>query len=51
MQRMNERPMRKLSVSRRKLFEKIERPALTALPADDWDFVEWRCASEPQLSH
>jgi hypothetical protein len=51
MQRMNERPMRKLGVSRRELFEKIERPALTALPADDWDFVEWRCASEPQLSH
>lgn len=44
MQRMNERPMRKLGVSRRDLFEKIERQTLTALPADDWEFAEWRRA-------
>jgi transposase len=43
-QRMNERPMRKLGVSRRELFEKIERAALIALPADDWEFAEWRRA-------
>ena len=42
MQRMNDRPMRKLGVSRRELFEKIERGALSALPADDWEFAEWR---------
>jgi hypothetical protein len=44
MQRMNERPMRNLGLSRRELFETIERNALTALPADDWEFAEWRHA-------
>src|SRR5271167_4608092 len=44
MQRMNERTMRKLGVSRRELFETIERDALIALPADDWEFAEWRRA-------
>src|ERR1700692_3090407 len=44
MQRMNERPMRKLGVSRRELFEKIERQTLIALPVDDWEFAEWRRA-------
>jgi transposase len=41
MQRMNAAPMRKLGVSRRELFEKIERAALSPLPADDWEFAEW----------
>ena len=40
MQRMNERPMRNLGLSRRELFETIERDALSALPADDWEFAE-----------
>ena len=44
MQRMNERPMRRLGLSRRELFEKIERDALTPLPAEDWEFAEWRRA-------
>ena len=44
MQRMNERPMRKLGVSRRELFEKIERDALNPLPAADWEFAEWKRA-------
>jgi transposase len=44
MQRMNERPMRNLGVSRRELFEKIERVALIGLPAEDWEFAEWRRA-------
>jgi len=42
--RMNDRPMRKLGVSRRELFEKIERAALIPLPADDWEYAEWRRA-------
>jgi hypothetical protein len=29
-------------LSRRELFEKIERAALNALPAEDWEFAEWR---------
>ena len=44
LQRMNERPMRKLGVSRRELFENIEREALKPLPGDDWEFAEWRRA-------
>ena len=44
MRRMNDRPMRNLGLSRRELFEKIERDALIALPADDWEFAEWRRA-------
>jgi transposase len=44
MQRMNERTMRNLGLSRRELFEKIERAALNGLPAEDWEFAEWRRA-------
>jgi transposase len=44
MRRMNERPMRNLGSSRRELFEKIERDVLTPLPAEDWEFAEWRRA-------
>ena len=44
MQRMNERPMRNLGFSRRELIEKIERDVLTPLPAEDWEFAEWRRA-------
>jgi transposase len=41
---MNSRVMRKLGVSRRELFEKIERAALSHLPDADWEFAEWRRA-------
>src|SRR5246127_4974190 len=44
MQRMNERTMRHLGLSRRELFEKIERAALNGPPAEDWEFAEWRRA-------
>ena len=44
MQRMNERTMRHLGLSRRELFEKIERADLNGLPAEDWEFAEWRRA-------
>ena len=44
MRRMNERPMRHLGLSRRELFEKIERDAFIPLPAQDWEFAEWRRA-------
>jgi hypothetical protein len=36
--------MRHLGLSRRELFEKIERAALNGLPAEDWEFAEWRGA-------
>ena len=44
MDTMNNRTMRKLGVSRRELFEKIERDALQPLPATAWEFAEWKRA-------
>ena len=41
---MNERPMRRLGISRRQLFEAIERPALQSLPATEYAYAEWRLA-------
>ena len=40
--RMNAHVMRRLGVSRRDLFERIERPALRALPAQHYEYAEWR---------
>lgn len=42
--RMNAHVMRRLGVSRRDLFERIERPALRALPAQEYEYAEWRLA-------
>ncbi len=42
--RMNGHVMRRLGVSRKELFETIERPALRALPATDYEYAEWRLA-------
>ena len=44
MQRMNERTMRHLGLSRRELFEKVERAAVNGLPGEDWEFAEWQRA-------
>src|SRR5713226_5778662 len=41
--RLNEeRPIRRLGVTRRKLLEEIDRPALKALPESPYVFAEWR---------
>lgn len=42
LERLNSRLMRRLGMSRRDLFESIERPALRPLPDTDWQFAEWR---------
>jgi transposase len=42
--RMNERPMRRLGISRRQLFEAIEQAALHQLPATPYVYAEWRLA-------
>ena len=39
---LNERVTRHLGTSRRDLFERIERPALRALPAQHYEYAEWR---------
>jgi transposase len=43
-ERMNSREMRRLGLSRRQLFETIERPVMRALPEDDYEYAEWRLA-------
>ena len=39
---LNDRPMQKLDVSRRELYERIDKPALKALPADRYEITEWK---------
>jgi transposase len=39
---LNTRPMRRLGVSRRQLFEELDRPALDALPVEPFVYAEWR---------
>ena len=43
-ERLNGHVMRRLGVSRKDLFETVERPALRGLPAIDYEFAEWRLA-------
>jgi transposase len=42
--RLNGRPMRRLGVSRRDLFDTVERPAMRPLPETDHEFAEWALA-------
>jgi len=38
----DERPIRRLGVTRRQLLEEVDRPALEPLPAEPYVFAEWR---------
>src|SRR5207248_5343556 len=38
----DERPIRRLGVTRRALFEELDRPNLNSLPAQPYCFAEWR---------
>jgi len=44
MTRMNDAAMRRLGVSRRQLFDAVERPALQPLPAEPYVYAEWQFA-------
>ncbi|MCY1745900.1 hypothetical protein [Ensifer sp. SL37] len=44
LERINNHVMRRLGVSRRHLFETVERAALASLPAEEYEFAEWRFA-------
>ena len=44
LEQLNDRPMRRLGLSRRQLFDTIERPAMQPLPQTDYEFAEWRLA-------
>jgi transposase len=39
---LNERPMRGWGVTRRALYEQLDRPALQALPSMPYEYAEWR---------
>lgn len=39
---LNGRPMQKLGVSRRELFEQLDKPALKPLPSDRYEISEWK---------
>src|SRR6202035_3372095 len=39
---LNARPMRRLGVSRRELFVELDQPALKELPAEPYQYAEWR---------
>ena len=43
-EQLNRRPFKKLPGSRQQLFETLDRPALAALPAQPYQFAEWRQA-------
>jgi hypothetical protein len=53
LERMNGREIRRLGVSRRQLFETIERPAMQSLPEQDYEHAEWRFPSSgiPRAAH
>ena len=40
--KLNHRPMKKLGVSRRELFEKLDQPALNPLPGKRYEMAEWK---------
>jgi hypothetical protein len=39
---INDRPMKVVGVSRRTLFEQIDRPALKSLPSSRYELAEWQ---------
>jgi transposase len=44
LERMNGREMRRLGVSRRQLFDTIERPVMQSLPEQDYEYADWHLA-------
>jgi len=44
LEQVNNRPMRLYQASRRELFERLDKPALKALPAEPFVYAEWKFA-------
>jgi transposase len=42
LEELNDRPMQKLGVSRRQLYERLDKPALRPLPAQRYELAEWK---------
>jgi len=43
-ERINTHVMKRLGQTRQEMFETMERPALAALPAEDYEYAEWKLA-------
>jgi transposase len=43
-ERINTHVMKRLGQTRRQMFEAMERPALAALPAEDYEYADWKLA-------
>ena len=43
-ERINTHVMKRLGQTRQEIFETMERPALAALPAEDYEYAEWKLA-------
>lgn len=41
LERLNGKPLRRLGVSRRELFDRLDRPVLNPLPAEPYEYAEW----------
>lgn len=42
LEELNDRPMQKLGVSRRQLYERVDKPALKPLPIQRYEIAEWK---------
>ena len=42
LEELNNRPMKQVEASRRELYESLDRPALRPLPANRYEFAEWK---------
>ncbi|XIA67538.1 hypothetical protein ACFIOY_19140 [Bradyrhizobium sp. TZ2] len=40
---LNDRPSRSWGRSRRELFKELDRPGLTSLPDESYEYAEWKC--------
>jgi transposase len=49
--KLNHRPMRRLKVSRKELFEEIDRPALNPLPQKQYEFSQWKIKARVNLDY
>lgn len=45
LEKLNDRPMRKLKKSRRQMFDEVDRPVAKALPEKPYEFTEWKKAT------
>ena len=51
LEKINDRPMRKLGRSRRELFEELDRPQLRPLPEKPYEFAQWRVGARVNLDY